>query len=167
MNCDDLITAMESDDAAEQQAARSHAATCPNCAATLAALDKIKATLAVHEPLPSAARAAWERASRVSVSEPARRRWTPALAAIATLAAACIVVFVFVVSQPRNSTFTQWKGPSSDSEPGVEFDSSSELTRLTAAVEALDGRLVALAENAERLDVEREVAQTLKQYSRW
>jgi hypothetical protein len=165
MNCEDFLPALETGDAAQQREARQHAAVCPRCAAAQASLVRLKSVLAAHEPLPAAARAVWEQAARAPAPEPLRRpNWLPRLAGLLTASAACAVVFILVI--PRDAGRGRIAGISG-STTVIEHDSTAELAHLKAAVDSLDGNLVALAEHAERLETEREIALTLNQYTRW
>src|SRR5258708_26791213 len=168
MNCDPFLLAMESDDPGQMHEARRHAASCPKCAAAHAALLEVKAALAVHEPLSAVARAVWENASRIPSTESTRRpKWAPALAGVLTSAAACAVVMLFALSRRAVETVRPIVGRSVNATTTIEVDPTIELVQLEAAVGTLDGNLVALADYAERLEIEREIALMLKQYKRW
>lgn len=166
MNCEDFLPAIESEEPSPVHEARRHAASCPRCAAAYAALLKVKATLAHHEPLPASARAVWEKASWNPLSESTRRpRWVPALAGLLTSAAACVLVLVLVISKRDVAPGTLTGASPASTTTILEHDSTAELAQLALAVEALDGSLVALAEQVERLEVEREITLTLNQYT--
>jgi len=167
MNCDDFLPALETGDPEQQQEARRHAASCSHCEAAYVTLQKIKATLALYEPLSDSARAVWANASRAPVTQLTPRvKWAPALAGMLT-SAACAVVFILVISRRDVKPVPQIVGQSAGPTIVIEHDPTAELAQLAEAVEALDGKLVALAERAERLDIKREIALTLSRYDHW
>ena len=167
MTCEEFLPALETGDALEQQAAREHAAGCPRCAAAAAALAAFKATLARHEPLSESARQVWENASQTATPESTRRRWAPAMAGFLAAAAACLMVSILVTSRHDNNRGNQITDRSGTSAAVIEHDPAVEFAELVNALDMLDGNLVALAERAERLEIEREITLTLNQYNRW
>jgi len=168
MKCDECLPAMELDGPARAQEALRHAASCPRCAADYAALVTVKEELAVHEPLSAAARAVWENASRIPVSEPARLpRWVPAMAGILTMAAACVAVVLLVHMRREVEVRLRIAEPPAAATAIIDHDPAVELDQLAVAVETLSGSLIALAEQADRLEMKREITLILNQYDRW
>jgi hypothetical protein len=59
MNCEQILAALETGDAREQDEARRHVETCPTCAAAVTALEELKSALAEPAPVTEAERSAW------------------------------------------------------------------------------------------------------------
>jgi len=168
MNCDEFLPAMELDDPVRLRAAHHHATSCPRCAAVYAALVTVKEEFAIHEPLSDAARAVWENASRIPVSDPARLpRWVPAMAGILTTAAACVVVVLLVHTRREAEVRLRIAEPTAFATTIIDHDPAVELAQLAVAVETLSGSLVTLAEHVDRLEMKREITLILNQYDRW
>jgi hypothetical protein len=98
MNCEQILAALETGDDREQDDARRHIESCPNCAAAVKTLEEMTSALAEPSQLTEADRAAWlsaktvERASStIRESAPDRRssqRFVVAAAAIVLLVGA-------------------------------------------------------------------------------
>ena len=168
MKCEEFLLTMETGDSAQVLEARRHAANCPDCAIAYDAWLALKETLVMYEPLSDAARTVWEAASRTAIPVSLKRpKWTRALAACVATSAACALV-LFLVLSDRDAERNRPIAKSHASSAKVcEHDPAVELAQLAAAVEALDDNLIALAEYAERLDIEREITLTLNQFNRW
>lgn len=167
MRCEELLAALETGGPAQRRRARRHVRACPRCAAALAAFEALKHELRTAEPLSADARRVWERASAAAYAAPARRVGRRVWVSAAVAVAACVVLVIVA----------KWMGktPQDDFGPGpvptatvVEvIDPATELGKLVAAADELDGQIERLKAQARRMSARRAVALAIDRYGKW
>lgn len=187
MNCDEVLVAFESDEAAVREEAEAHMGNCEACAAAVQSWLELRSQLTSSEPLPQSVRERWR---TVAVAEPAiehaawkpdrRRGWAAVAAAAAGVA---LLVFAIVaqhgVSPDQDGTADR-VDPSVDGgsgtnqvtgdQPHVVFaslDPRNQLEELQLELSELENELRQLGGESHRLDAQQQIDQCLAVYATW
>ena len=178
MNCEDFLDAIVSSDEQQQAMARSHANSCPSCAALVDVHVRLQKELAATELLPQRMRAVWATAAdespQIMLARAVDGRISDRrllLFVLSTALAGAVLPFL---------TLSIWwiYGDQASIQPDAgnlpmppvatrQIDATAELITLLAEVNALEAELNKTSKHAELLDARHEANVLLATYNNW
>lgn len=167
MNCEQILAALETGDAREQDEARRHIESCPTCAAAVAALHELKSALAEPAPVTDADWSLWlaamsadRAASTIRESAPNRRssqRLVVAAAAVVLLVGAVALLNQragdrgAIAEKQRNQPITPQVAPERTPPETVVEEPGRADPRYVAELEAVRKDVTSMRSELERL----------------
>jgi hypothetical protein len=167
MNCEQILAALETGDAREQDDARHHIRSCPSCAAAAAAFEELKSALAEPSLVTEIDRSAWlaaigaDRASSTTRdSAPVRRssqRLVVAAAAVVLLVGAVALLIQragdrdIVVEKPKEKSITPEVAPERTPQETIVEEPGRTDPRYVAELDAVRKDVTSMRSELERL----------------
>ncbi len=179
MNCENFISAVETGGAFRRWTAHCHARRCANCAATLAMLDQVKASLAPSSgdsELPAHLRRRWMAVANAESLPAHHPTWSQPLwsrLAGGTLSVVSLVALVWLYHQHQTPK------PGGSREVAhidivtvgpiivARVDRALELSKFDAEIVQLQDSVSTLIQSAERLEAQQRIAFVLAQNTKW
>jgi hypothetical protein len=167
MNCEQILAALETGDAHEQDDARHHIESCPSCAAAVAALEELKSALAEPALLTESNRAAWMAAmttvrasSTIRSTAPVRRsshRLVVAAAAVVLLVGAIALLIHrasdrdIIAEKQKNQPITPQVAPERTTPETIVEEPGRTDPRYVAELDAVRKDVTSMRSELERL----------------